>query len=1366
MTITTQPTVQDLIASLWQKRSWTHLKSFLSTLTTEDAYNRLITQAQQEGMPQYAVILKRHAHKKFHSFQTTLWQAEVLFIRGEHFKAEQLLKTKAMLAAFDDISDEQRAEMARLLARVYSALQRFHEAEEQLKQLEQLGKRTLVDMVRFLMAKGERQQAIDLIQSLAPDQIAENQHHLLLFLSDLYLLEGQPEVARTLLKETLSHHPEEFLVRMDLASVLYVTGDLEESLVELHAVNAWNPFHYAKWPFIMLEAHLLYKLSRFEELTHLVEGHRSFFQNHVYGNFQANGEGKRVLLELTQQVQHVNYCVPAALQLILQAFDVTEQQETIARAVREDEGTQLHHAREYMNQLGYESLYFKGDLATYKSLLDQGIPILVSTLIEMNAHVQVVVGYDDRLQALYIQDPNEVHPYALAYDKWQETYQLREGLSVVFLPEAKKDLVIQFDRNAHAFFDALYTLTAEESTESEDILTFSDQHPDNLSVAVMGLLSLTSQASSEQTERWLRVLEENITATHEDVRLLRAHHAFWIGHYKEALNALEGPELHLNSNALFIKGLSHLKMDALDEAEKALYQSLEVNPHQAVAYSYLARIELQREWRLRAYKWVDIAKELSPNDSFVRATEALVYFENGVYETAYQLFESLVAEDSKDSYALYEMARAKQFLGEMDQARTLYKASLEIDHVEPFAYLRLAEIEDDFVQKKAHLKQGIANLPEQGILYSELGLLEEQEGLFEAAQTLFEKAVKLQPADTDAVFYLARNYFKQHRLDDAWKMLNPHLESEDPVRMLLAVSFVMSEMNTTETKDRLITLLESRLREATNDDVDLYAMTYVDFASETRYRKQVIELFAELRARHATPELRSLEGQLHLEIGTQQFAKELFLEAGKHEVAQNQLAMMALADGDVQSAIAYYEKTLELQPYQTEALQGLMNLSVELESLEVCLAVTSYVHEVTTDIIEFDQVLEWIDDAEELERVLPLIDSLDGYVSAKWWYLLKARCAHIVGDFSLAETCYQKALAEHDAGVVLYRYVEFLLEMGRANEALPLIHKELLAQPEDPDWIGHFITALEQKKRIPLLLHHLKKLPKEHRKTYLVHAAQQLALRLAALNEDEPAGMIGSIKQKAQQFFYAIRIIQLYEEAIKLDPKDVTTIMGFAEFYLDADMPDEAIKLLRPLVNVEESEAKRMLVFAYAQQLAERVHPNDVQIASRYAQELIAEDPEDLSVLDWWAQVHGHSEDYKTSFQIVSQALAIDPYHADFLNMGWKSLELNYGEKALPHLDRFVESWRPVMKQHTELLLIRAVTLNDLGEGQRAKELLSLIPSYTLEYMPSLFETARAEVLLGHPRKAKRLMQEILRGDDGTYEAMAEEDPLLVELLG
>lgn len=52
-------------------------------------------------------------------------------------------------------------------------------------------------------------------------------------------------------------------------------------------------------------------------------------------------------------------------------------------------------------------------------MLNQGSPLL-SIDIEHASHVQVLAGYDDTLQAFYVQDPNFIEPVIVEYSKLQE----------------------------------------------------------------------------------------------------------------------------------------------------------------------------------------------------------------------------------------------------------------------------------------------------------------------------------------------------------------------------------------------------------------------------------------------------------------------------------------------------------------------------------------------------------------------------------------------------------------------------------------------------------------------------------------------------------------------------------------------------------------------------------------------------------------------------------------------------------------------------------------------------------------------------------------------------------------------------------
>src|SRR5690606_3020153 len=195
-----------------------------------------------------------------------------------------------------------------------------------------------------------------------------------------------------------------------------------------------------------------YRLEQWDDLEPWVGEHRELLKDSIYGKAEIPRDEKQVLLKTTPKVQKMNYCVPASLSLMLEVYGKNIGQDEIASHVFDVTGTKLRTTMKYMESLGLHARYFKGNVALYKQFIDAGVPILLSMMIENSAHVQVVVGYDDRLQGLIIQDPNDLAPYLLAYEDVQKTYRMSDALSMVFVQEAQKHLLSLLNESEHGFF--------------------------------------------------------------------------------------------------------------------------------------------------------------------------------------------------------------------------------------------------------------------------------------------------------------------------------------------------------------------------------------------------------------------------------------------------------------------------------------------------------------------------------------------------------------------------------------------------------------------------------------------------------------------------------------------------------------------------------------------------------------------------------------------------------------------------------------------------------------------------------------------------------------------------------------------------
>ncbi|MGM2835776.1 bacteriocin-processing peptidase family protein, partial [Bacillus cereus group sp. Bce025] len=73
--------------------------------------------------------------------------------------------------------------------------------------------------------------------------------------------------------------------------------------------------------------------------------------------------------------------------------------------------------------------------------------------------VQVLAGYDDTLQAFYVQDPNFIEPVIVEYSKLQEKYRYTGCLAITFVPQEKKELLSFLNEEEHHYFKSIFSLT-------------------------------------------------------------------------------------------------------------------------------------------------------------------------------------------------------------------------------------------------------------------------------------------------------------------------------------------------------------------------------------------------------------------------------------------------------------------------------------------------------------------------------------------------------------------------------------------------------------------------------------------------------------------------------------------------------------------------------------------------------------------------------------------------------------------------------------------------------------------------------------------------------------------------------------------
>jgi len=131
------------------------------------------------------------------------------------------------------------------------------------------------------------------------------------------------------------------------------------------------------------------------------------FAREVLNTVERNGgDGARVMLPRFPTVtQKRNYCGPATLELVLRCHGIEVDQDDIAPQVKKETGSSLLAMTRYLESHQLETRRFEGDAARFRACAELGLPVIVEEEHSISSHVAVVIGVDDGLGVLFVQDP-------------------------------------------------------------------------------------------------------------------------------------------------------------------------------------------------------------------------------------------------------------------------------------------------------------------------------------------------------------------------------------------------------------------------------------------------------------------------------------------------------------------------------------------------------------------------------------------------------------------------------------------------------------------------------------------------------------------------------------------------------------------------------------------------------------------------------------------------------------------------------------------------------------------------------------------------------------------------------------------------
>jgi tetratricopeptide (TPR) repeat protein len=313
--------------------------------------------------------------------------------------------------------------------------------------------------------------------------------------------------------------------------------------------------------------------------------------------------GARTRLSVGFVRQNHMTCGPATLAALAAHWGQPSPHLEIAEKICYD-GTAQHSERRWTEEQGLDGREFRVTPEVTRALLARGVPFTLVTTWATGAHLQAVIGTDDRAGLLIIRDPTHAH-YAEAHlEGFIKDYEAHGPRGMLVLPESARSRTDGIALPDAPLYDMLHAV--ERALESHQRAT-AQQWYDRLSAAAPGH-RLTWQAHLS-----LAGYDDNPVKAHEAQNALAAMfpddaavawRAFRANAPRrpraESLAELERRSRDPKCDPVFTGELARLLADddrTVQRATRLLHRMLRRNPSDAQALTTLA----QCHWTARAF---------------------------------------------------------------------------------------------------------------------------------------------------------------------------------------------------------------------------------------------------------------------------------------------------------------------------------------------------------------------------------------------------------------------------------------------------------------------------------------------------------------------------------------------------------------------------------------------------------------------------------------------------------------------------------------------------------------------------------------------------------------------------------------------
>jgi tetratricopeptide (TPR) repeat protein len=176
---------------------------------------------------------------------------------------------------------------------------------------------------------------------------------------------------------------------------------------------------------------------------------------------------KRVVLPVGFVRQHHVTCGPATLTALAEYWSQPVDHLELAEAICYD-GTSNYSERRWAQDRGWVTREFTVTFDGAKALIDRGVPFALTTVDPGAAHLQAVVGYDEKLGALVLREPRFRHRVHIPDTVLAEKYRSTGPRGLVLVPAAEARRLDGLELHDADHYDRLHALEAALARHRRD----------------------------------------------------------------------------------------------------------------------------------------------------------------------------------------------------------------------------------------------------------------------------------------------------------------------------------------------------------------------------------------------------------------------------------------------------------------------------------------------------------------------------------------------------------------------------------------------------------------------------------------------------------------------------------------------------------------------------------------------------------------------------------------------------------------------------------------------------------------------------------------------------------------------------------